>query len=549
MTRRRPGARWAFGAMPGVMLFSWIVRARASTESRHSASANPSGIDPRRYVVPRIARVALFASFFASALWASGGRASDALPAAAAGASVEAASAETDDTGVEVCPAPTGCLALADVLDLALSANPSLKAFAWKLRAADAHTVQAGKRPNPRLSVTADELRLSQGPKTVTHIARYGDEPQTRERIEAGTSAGFSDAELNVGLSQELELGGKRAKRVHLAQQEHGLRTQEYEVLKAQVTCDAKALFYTLLVLQEYLAACDEPLQYTENLVNRLRDGGFPLEDVNAAEVTRAKYEVEREKTKRQIESARIRLAGTWGATQAQFDRVTGSPDPEKRIPAPEKLLKLLSGSPGSGKCAAQIESARARLELEKANAIPNVELRCAFRADRTPDRHASGIGIGDDITMEQRSIRPDGRYDNTVMIGFSMDLPLFDRKQGAIEEARDGFANARAEGRAALLSAKTDVLGLREEMAAAFEEIDMLHARVIPTITQTLEAVKKGMESGAFTQFDLMKAVKEMHDAQRQLLEARIAYFDKQAVVEELIGRSLTEAEGGGEE
>lgn len=494
-------------------------------------------------MVPRLTYVALCVFVAAVVLWGGYIQASDAVPASADDPSIETASTETN--GAEVCPTPAGCLALSDVLDLALSGNPSLKAFAWKLQAADAHTVQAGKRPNPRLAVTADELRLSQGPKTVTRISRYGDELQTRERVEEGTPAGFSDAELTIGLSQELELGGKRGKRVYLAQKERGVRAREYEVLRAKVTCDTKVLFYTLLALQEYLPACDEPLQYSENLAKRLRDGGFPLDEVNAAEVARAEYEVERERAKRQIESARIRLAGTWGAIQAQFDRVMGNPDPNKQIPPPEKLLTLLSGSPGSGKCAAQIESARAWLELEKANAIPNVELRCAFRTDRTPDRHSSGIGYGDGIEIERRLVRPDGRYDNTVQIGFSIDLPLFDRKQGAIEEARDGVANAREEGRAALLSAKTDVLGLREEMVASFEEIDTLHTRVIPAIAQTLEAVRKGMESGSFTHFDLMKAIKDMHDAQRQLTEARIAYFNQQAAMEELIGRSLGDTEG----
>ena len=491
-------------------------------------SAERKTVPPLRYIALRILIAAVIS-------WASDTEASDLTQATDANASVDAAPAE-------ICPAPNGCLTLSDALGLALSGNPSLKAFAWKLLAADAHTVQAGKRPNPRISVTADELRLGQGPKNVTQVLRYGEEWQGRERIEDGTPAGFSDAELTVGLSQELELGGKRAKRVNLAQKEREMRTQEYEVLRAKVTRDAKVLFYTLLALQEYANSCEEPLHCAENLVNKFRNAGFPLVEINAAEVMRSNCEMQRDKAQRQLEAARIRLAGTWGATQAQFERVTGNPDPEKQIPPKKELLELLSESPASGKYAALVESARAQVELERVNATPNLELRCAFRRDRIPDRRELGAGIGNGIEMEQRLVRSEGRYDNTVMIGFSIPLPLFDRKQGAIEEARDEFAGVCEERRAALLSAKTAVLSLREDLAASSEAISTLHHHVIPTISQTVEAVRNGMNAGTFAQLDLMKALNELHDALRQLMEVRIAYFEGQAAMEELIGRPLAE-------
>lgn len=441
-------------------------------------------------------------------------------------------------------PAPTAHLTLSEVLELVFSRNPDLEAYMWRTRAADAHTVQSGKLPNPRLSVTADELRVTDGPKTVTRISRYGEDPKSRERVEAGVPAGVGDVELTVALSQKMELGGKRAKRVQLARKERELCDREYDALKARVQREAVADFYTLLTVQEYVQVCEEPLHCATLLVDKLCKSGFPVKDVNAAEVMRAKYEIEWERAKRQLEAARIRLAAAWGETEACFECVVGDPDPIVPLPAKEDLLKWLDNNVESNKCAAQVEVARANVALEKANAIPDMEVRCAFRTDRSPDRHASGTGIGDGIELEQRRVRSEGKWDNTFMIGVSIDLPLFDRRQGAIEEARDMFLNACANQKSAMVSVKTEMLSLREEMVASLEEIRTLNNQVIPTLARTMESIRKGMEIGAFTQVDLMKAVQENHDAHRQLRDARIDYFEGRAAMEELTGKSLEATE-----
>jgi len=75
--------------------------------------------------------------------------------------------------------------------------SPLLEGFAWELRAADGRVVQAGLRPNPELSIEVEEIPL--GPRG---------------------GASLSDAELTIGLAQQIELGRKRAHRTSKAREE-----------------------------------------------------------------------------------------------------------------------------------------------------------------------------------------------------------------------------------------------------------------------------------------------------------------------------------------
>ena len=56
---------------------------------------------------------------------------------------------------------PTGELTLRQAVALALLHNPGLAAFAWEGRAREAHMVQVGRRPNPALSILAEDIGYS----------------------------------------------------------------------------------------------------------------------------------------------------------------------------------------------------------------------------------------------------------------------------------------------------------------------------------------------------------------------------------------------------
>ncbi|HPO12045.1 MAG TPA: TolC family protein [Candidatus Hydrogenedentes bacterium] len=477
-------------------------------------------------------------------------------------------------------PEPTGPLTLEQVVALVLIGNPVLTAFSWEIQAAEARTLQEGKYPNPRLSVTADEMRWRRGPKTITNISRYGNGLETERRVEQGAPAGFEDTELTVELSQDFELWAQRAKRVRAAKRERDVVAQEYEVLKSEVLYEVAVTFYTALALQEYVQACaaplaesallvenlkklefptalaqqnylqagEDPLREATLLIENLRKSEFPILEVKEAEAELSKFKMRQERSKRQLEAARMRLAGAWGSIHPEFECVVGTLDPAAPVPPQSELLQHLTENPDIARCATEIEFREAVIALEKANAVPDLELRCAFRSDRIPKRRSSGSTLGNTVEFENREIYSKSNRDNTFLLGFAIDLPLFDRNQGAILEARHLLSRACADKRAALLRAQTEVLSLREELSAFYGEIETLKGETIPAAQKTVEAVKKGISLGAIPLSDLMKALKEAHDTRSRLLEAHIGYHKTLAGMERLLGAPLMEAEKGPE-
>src|SRR5947209_172029 len=89
---------------------------------------------------------------------------------------------------------PTGTLTLSDAVSATLGRNPDLAVGAYERVAADARTLQAGLRPNP-------EASLEVGGFLGSGVARDVDEKQA-----------------TLTLSQVLELGGKRDRRVDVAE-------------------------------------------------------------------------------------------------------------------------------------------------------------------------------------------------------------------------------------------------------------------------------------------------------------------------------------------
>src|SRR5687767_4089171 len=126
--------------------------------------------------------------------------------------------------------APEGVLRLPQALALALMQNPNLAAFAWEVRAGEARTLQAGLPPNPEASVEVENVAGS------------------------GEFQGVDEAEVTVGLSQVIELAGKRRKRTHVAALERDLAAWDYETARLDVLTQVTQAFVDVLRVQERLA-------------------------------------------------------------------------------------------------------------------------------------------------------------------------------------------------------------------------------------------------------------------------------------------------------
>jgi len=390
---------------------------------------------------------------------------------------------------------PTGIITLQDALALALMHNPELKAFSWEVRASEAGRLQASLLPNPELEVEVEEVGGT------------------------GERRGFDGAESTLQLSQLIELKGKRRKRTRVASLEKELAEWDYEAKRLDVLTETAKSFVGVLAAQERLKLDEELFRLSEQVLatvsQRVEAGKDSPVEKTKAEIALASVEIEWEKAGQNLESARKQLAATWAGKSAAFEKVAGKLDVVSAIPTASELAGLIAQNPDISRWAMEIEQRRAALELEKAKVAPDLTLNGGVRRFNETD-------------------------DTALVVGVSIPLPVFNRNQGGILEAKHRLAKAGEERRAAEASIHTALAEAYQALSNAFTEATNLKNKVLDGAQSVFEASKTGYSQGKLNYLNVLDAQRTLFEAKVQYIEAITSYYTAQADVERLIGRSI---------
>ena len=365
-------------------------------------------------------------------------------------------------------------LTLAQAFALVLARNPELAASAAEVRARGAHAVQAGLLPNPHMQAEVENVGGS------------------------GTRQEFEETETTVGLSQLLELAGKRGKRRRVAELATDLARFDHEARRLAALSDTTKAFVRALAAQERVRLADElerlAGQGVDAMRAQVRAGAAPGVEVSRARVTFARSDVARRRAERELEAAGRALARTWGDDGLGARELAGDLSLPASLPPLGAFEDATAEGPDVARWGSELEERRAAVALEEAGRIPDVTVGAA-------GRHFSDNG------------------DNALVFDLSVPLPVFDRNQGAIAEARHRLEKARAEREAAALAVRAAVAGAYAELAAAHDEAVRLRDDVIPEARRAFDGARAAYRQGAFRVVDVL-------DAQRALFELRTDYI-----------------------
>lgn len=398
---------------------------------------------------------------------------------------------------------PTGAVTLLKALSLALMQSPGLAAVSWGVRAAEARQVQAGFRPNPELEFEVEEFGGS------------------------GGLAGFGAAESSLALSQELELGGKRARRKEVARLDRRVATWDYEAKRIDVLTATTVAFIEVLAAQERLALAEDSARLAEQTLKviseRIEAGKVsPLESMQG-EVALATSRLAAERARGKLESSRRNLAAAWGSSAPTFTRAEGDIHVIRQIPPLTRLQELVASNPDVARWAAEMDLRRARVDLERANGRSN-------------------LGVAAGIQRFEES------GDTAFKVGISIPLPLFGRNQGGILEARHELAKAGEERRAARVRVRAALSRAYQELSASRLEAVSLSETILPTARRAYEAAREGYRRGKFGYLEVLNAQRTLIEVGGQRIRALEAYHKAVAELERLIGTELEAVERVGE-
>jgi cobalt-zinc-cadmium efflux system outer membrane protein len=395
--------------------------------------------------------------------------------------------------------APEGVLRLPQAQALALMQNPDLAAFAWVVRAGEARTLQAGLPPNPEAGVEVENVAGS------------------------GEFRDFDGAEVTLSLSQVIELAGKRRKRTHVAALERDLAAWDYETVRLDVLTQVTQAFVDVLSAQERLAVDAELVRLAEQVARtvteRVNAGKVSPLEATRARVALASSRIALQRAQRELTAAMERLTATWGGTPATFERVAGDLETLNPIPSAAALAQRIEQNPDIARWATAMAQRQATVALEEANRIPDPTLGAGVRYFKNVDEADA----------------------HALLLAVSVPLPVFDRNQGNILEARYQLARTAAERRAAAVRVQTALAETYATLSAAFGEAVTLRDEVLPGAQQAFDAAREGYRLGKFQFLEVLDAQRTLFEARGQYIEALSAYHQAVAALERLIGEPLS--------
>jgi cobalt-zinc-cadmium efflux system outer membrane protein len=372
-------------------------------------------------------------------------------------------------------------ITLDEATTLALQANPDIAVVLRGREVESAQALQAATRPNPTLSGQVEDLR-------------------SQNRI------------ATIAISQQLETGGKRDKRMAAADASLAIADADIRIAQAETSAKVYAAFYQLLAAQQSQTLAQELLQISttskETTAKRVLAGKVSPVEETKAKVAEAGLKIELANANQQLAAAKQRLASLWAKSDNQADyKVVGELENLKTLPTLSDLMAQLADSPRLKKAA---------LAITQKQALSNIEL-----SKQTPD---VTLSLGAQRNEELGGI-------TQAIIGLSIPIPVFDKNQGNLQSAKAREYQSIDEKTALENQLKTDLADAYSRRQLQVEASNMYQQDILQGAQSAYEAARKGFEFGKFSFLEVLDAQRTLFQAKTQHLQtlalARLAEAD----------------------
>jgi len=432
---------------------------------------------------------ALLASFLAVAFAGSPGFAQD--PTAVVKAQVEtpvASSATPPSPALLPYFDPLQGTSSSDLVRRASASNGELAAARIEIERARARLRQAGLRPNPTLDF---------------------------EQTTGKYTSSRGESETSIGVALPLELGGKRRRRIELAQ-------AKVEAVEADIADRERRLAAEVRSIYVDALAALRELETTESLNNLdLQTTRFVQARVNEGETAPIELNLLRVEVDR-LRSRRALIEGRLKAALLRLKNLVGIPAPEPLRLREDLFTPVLPAPPASLEAAIDIalrhrpdlklallneEVAQAGLRLERANGTPDVTAFSRYTLNRS-SYEDSPVGVRND-------------RDRLLTFGVSIGIPVFNRNQGAKVESAAAISQARMKREFLESVVRAEVESAYARYEGAQAAVATFEQGVIARSNDNIRIVRAAYELGQFSITDLLNEQRRLVDSQRDFTEA----------------------------
>lgn len=380
-------------------------------------------------------------------------------------------------------------LSLSEAVARAQVHAPALRGGDAGIRAADANLQAAALRPNPTLTMEAENV------------------------LGSGRYAGFGGGDKTYSLAIPLELGGKRAARVQVAEAERTHASASATVTRSELTLRTTLAFVALAASERRQVAAQAGRDLAERAAfaarERVRAGkASPIEE-QRAEVMRVNANVKADRTNRAVGVAASALARLVGAAPPIFIAAPWFDGTGSAVAAVD------AGKPAQLAVAdAQVAAARARVDAARRARVPDVSVTAGMRK-----------------YGETR--------DSAAVLALSIPLPLFNQGSAEVARARAELDKAEAGREDVALDAEQALAHAQAAVADAQAAADAAAGPALAAASEAARIARIGYAEGKFTQLELIEAERTLAETRESSIDSLAALHEARARLAQLQGNT----------
>lgn len=399
-------------------------------------------------------------------------------------------------------------LSVEHLIELGTSRRADLLAAKQRLAIAEGRLIQAGLRPNPILDTEYGSARF------------LGGEPEN---------------DFSAGVSQTFELGGKRSKRVAVAQLELSQTRAEVAALERAVAIEVRTVYTNALaaarqldILEKLIAADEELVRLTEA---RLKEGDVAPLDVNLVKVESDRLKVQAIQTRSELETALLQIRTLIGGDINASLRLAPQPERPPRFDVGVSELTATALLMRSDLQAARLgeELGSAKIGLARANAVPNIAGTVKYSRSNSVIDFPARLGGGSFPNL-----------DNKLTFGVTVDIPVFNRNQGNIASATGEKVQATRTREFLESIVKRDVAVAYRKYKAAAESLVIYSTQILPRSEANLQSVRAAYGLGDFSVFEVVNEQRRLTENITNYNQIVHDYYNALTELETAIGTIL---------
>jgi len=319
-------------------------------------------------------------------------------------------------------------------------------------------------------------------------------------------------------LEMPLELGGKRGKRIAVAEQERATTEVELGILSRGVRRRTREAFYRVLASRQATAqskaALDLATRLKQIVQQRFEAGDVAQLEVIQAEVERARANADYEATLQAQKSADALLAAL---LNRPLDQALGLAGRLEELPRSQDLAALnpvaLESNAEVRRQAQELQTEQRRLALAKAQRIPNVSIQMGADENAPPDFVAGMRGQ------------------------VSVTLPLLYHGQGEVAQSSARLEFLRLSVAALRTNATAQVAAAYYDYLAKQRQAEQYSQTIVPQTIRLEEMAEDSYRSGKSSLLILVDAQRRLNETRKIYLDSLLAVQSSFAALEEVVG------------